>query len=278
MNFGSHPHHGHGPATTGTVGELAGRMVERTGPRPTLLAVWAHPDDESYLGGGLMAALTEAGARVVNVTATLGEHGTDDPRRFPPERLRTIRHAELHVALGHLGAEPAIVLGHEDGTAAEIPLGCGARQVGRLLDDVRPDAVLSFGPDGVTGHDDHRAVARWTAQAISDRDGRIPLITTAVAAAWPDDLIRGMHRVEAFSPGFPERTRHADTLTVHVDGHLLDRKLAALTSHASQVGPLRSALGADGYRRLASIEAYRPANAAARRLLTAPLAPALAAA
>jgi LmbE family N-acetylglucosaminyl deacetylase len=278
MQFASHLHQEHGPATIETVDELAGRMVEHIGPRPTLLAVWAHPDDESYLGGGLMAALAEAGARVVNVTATLGEHGTDDPRRFPPERLRTIRHAELHVALGHLGSEPATVLGYEDGTVADVPLACGARHVGRLLDELRPDAVLSFGPDGVTGHDDHRAVARWTAQAISDRDGRIPLITTAVAAAWPDELVTGMHRVDAFFPGFPERTLHADTRTVHVDGHLLDRKLAALASHASQVGPLHTELGADGYRRLASIEAYRPSNAAARRMLTASSAPALAAA
>jgi LmbE family N-acetylglucosaminyl deacetylase len=268
----------HRPAGGGPAEITVQEFADTLGDRPTMLAVWAHPDDESYLGGGLMAALAEAGARVVNVTATLGEHGTDDPHRFPPERLRTIRHAELHVASGHLGARPPIVLGYEDGTVADVPLVCGARHVGRLLDDVRPDAVLSFGPDGVTGHDDHRAVARWTAQAISDRDGRIPLITTAVAAAWPDELIRGMHRVNAFSPGFPQRTRHADTLTVHVDGHLLDRKLAALAAHASQVGPLRTALGADEYRRLASIEAYRPSNAAARRLLTASFAPALAAA
>ena len=48
----------------------------------TLLGVWAHPDDEAYLSGGLMAAATGAGRRVVVVTATYGELGTSDPERW----------------------------------------------------------------------------------------------------------------------------------------------------------------------------------------------------
>ena len=48
----------------------------------TLLGVWAHPDDEAYLSSALMAAVRRSGARVVVVTATRGENGTDDPLRW----------------------------------------------------------------------------------------------------------------------------------------------------------------------------------------------------
>ena len=55
----------------------------------TLLALYAHPDDETYLAGGLMAAVARAGGRVVHVTATLGELGTSEPDRWPPACSRT---------------------------------------------------------------------------------------------------------------------------------------------------------------------------------------------
>ena len=64
----------------------------------TVLGIWAHPDDEAFLSAGLMAAARDAGNRVVCVTATLGEHGTDNPARWPPHRLRALRRHELHAS------------------------------------------------------------------------------------------------------------------------------------------------------------------------------------
>ena len=75
----------------------------------TLLAVWAHPDDEAYLGAGLMAAVADAGGKVVSATATLGEHGTDKPMANPPHRLAGVRKIELENSLGVLGARPLLV-------------------------------------------------------------------------------------------------------------------------------------------------------------------------
>lgn len=72
---------------------MNGRVpVEQLG---TLLGVWAHPDDEAYLSAGLMALARRDGQRVVVVTATFGEHGTDDPHRWPPTRLARHRRQEL---------------------------------------------------------------------------------------------------------------------------------------------------------------------------------------
>ena len=77
-----------------------------------------------------------------------------------------------------------------------------------------------------------------------------------------------MHRVEAFWPGYPERAETGPVHPVRIDGELLERKLAALGAHVSQVGPLHAELGADDYRRLASYEAYRPGNTTAAQRLT----------
>ena len=68
----------------------------------TILGVWAHPDVEAYLAGGLMAMATDHGSRVVCVTATRGEFGTADPRRRP-DRLAAQRTAELARCLAVLG-------------------------------------------------------------------------------------------------------------------------------------------------------------------------------
>ena len=245
-----------------SVRELAGSLGSTS---PTLLAVWAHPDDEAYLGAGLMAAVAESGGRVVNVTATLGEHGTDDPDRYPPSVLASIRSRELTESLVNLGVTGSMTLGYTDGSCAEVPDALGARRIGLVIDRIRPTAILTFGPDGVTGHPDHRAIARWTARAVADRGDRTPLITTAAAVAWPDELVERMHQVDAFYPGYPDRTVDGSVSEVRLSGALLGRKMRALAAHQSQIGPVHTVLGPAGYRRLASHEAYRPANEIALR-------------
>src|SRR5215218_5974940 len=72
-------------------------------PVPTLLGVWAHPDDEAYLSAGLLASAVDAGWRVVVATATRGEIGTDDPEACPPDLLAGIRASELADSLRVVG-------------------------------------------------------------------------------------------------------------------------------------------------------------------------------
>jgi LmbE family N-acetylglucosaminyl deacetylase len=254
----------HHAAATGTIANLVGRL----GAAPVVLAVWSHPDDESFLAGGLLAQLAGMGARVVNVSATSGEHGTDDPANNPPAVLGALRERELDAALAELGVGPSLLLGFEDGACEGAPDLMGTRLVGRIIDRVRPDLILSFGPDGVTGHPDHQAVARWTRAAVDERGDRLPLILSAAADVWPEFCIDHLHSIRAFWPGYPSTAPTVDVSVVSLTDESIDRKLAALDRHHSQMVRVREALGTDGFRLLASIEGYRPANFAARELMT----------
>jgi LmbE family N-acetylglucosaminyl deacetylase len=243
------------------------QIIERLSRESVVLAIWAHPDDESFLAGGLISAMTDRGARVINVTATSGEHGTPDPEVDPPAILGPRRQRELEAALEVLGVDSQIHLGFGDGACGRVPLRTVAYFLGKIIDRIDPDVVVTFCRVGVTGHPDHRAIGRWVRRAVAQRADRIPLITTAVGAAWPDACVERLHTINVFWPGYPDRTT-SDTLDVAValGDPLVDRKLAALACHGSQMGPVVDALGPTLYRLLASVEAYRPANQTAREL------------
>jgi LmbE family N-acetylglucosaminyl deacetylase len=261
-------------ATTRATPRATRRVVDATelaealvAPGSTLLAIWAHPDDETFLAGGLLGAAAHTGARVVNITATLGERGTDDPTRMTPGLLGCIRQAELDRALDLLGIEPARHLGFADGTLEYLPDGFGVSRIRRLIDALQPSTIVTFGHDGVTGHADHRTIARWVELATDHLADSVALVTTESAGAWSDDLVDHLRSANAFYPGYPDRSRSDDGCDVVVAGRCLARKLAAIDAHASQFGPLRRLAGETGLRRLAATEAYRPANREARRRL-----------
>ena len=88
----------------------------------TVLGIWAHPDDEAYLSGGLMALASDLGSRVVCVTATRGELGTPDPETWPPQRLAAERSVELVRCLEVLGVSEHHWLGYRDGRCADVPV------------------------------------------------------------------------------------------------------------------------------------------------------------
>lgn len=74
----------------------------------SILGIWAHPDDETYLSGGLMAAAVDHGQRVACVTATRGRRGTEGLDRGSPERLAELRGRELAAALELLGVHQQV--------------------------------------------------------------------------------------------------------------------------------------------------------------------------
>jgi LmbE family N-acetylglucosaminyl deacetylase len=242
------------PPTAGTTLD-----AERIAELGTTLCVWAHPDDESYLVGGLMAALSAAGRRVAVVTATLGEAGLSGPvprvdQYQPPPRSRA---EELAAALRHLGVAEHHQLGFADGGCATADPADGIAAIRRVVEALRPDTVVTFGPDGVTGHPDHVAVGEWTRRALRDLDwdGRLlhPVCTEADRAAGRDvDELFGVYAL-----GEPRICR-PDELAARLElsGVLLAKKLAALHAHRSQTALLEEIIGIDRFAAWVQVESF----------------------
>lgn len=136
--------------------------------RPSLLGVFAHPDDEEFGTAGALLACAERGIEVVLVAATSGEAGEiSDPALATPETLAAVREGELGVACAILGFAAPIFLRYPDG-------GLSALAPDRLRDDVvalvrrhRPRVVVTFDANGGYGHPDHIAVHRATISALA---------------------------------------------------------------------------------------------------------------
>jgi LmbE family N-acetylglucosaminyl deacetylase len=230
----------------------------------TLLGVWAHPDDEAYLSAGLMALARRRGQRVVVVTATAGERGTNDPQRWPPERLRRRRRREMATSLRAVGVHEHHWLEYPDGGCPDINEVEAVAAIGRIMDDVHPDTIITFGPDGMTGHPDHQAVSAWTTAARAE--------WAPAARLWHATLLSSFHdewgELNAATGIFPDGATPPCTpdddaaAIVRCDGWLLEAKEAAMWAHASQIAPLAALVGEATFRQWWAVEAFAAATPA----------------
>jgi LmbE family N-acetylglucosaminyl deacetylase len=134
-----------------------------------ILCVWAHPDDETFSCAGIMAAAIRNGQQVACITATKGEAGVQDASQWPAEQLGEIRTREMAKALDLIGCKNHHWLGYKDGECDKVPAEEGADRVREFIKLYKPDSILTFGPDGMTGHPDHQAVSRWATQAAGNK-------------------------------------------------------------------------------------------------------------
>jgi LmbE family N-acetylglucosaminyl deacetylase len=221
----------------------------------TVMSIWAHPDDEAYLCGGLMAAATDAGSRVVCITATRGELGVTDPVRWPPDRLAGIREIEMAECMRILGVSEHHWLGYPDGGCESVEPDAAAENIAGLIREIRPDTVLTFAPDGQTGHPDHIAVHHWTAEAVR-RTGIGTLHVVANTADWLDANLERFTTLGAIVGEPPRPWTGPLSIDLPLDGDVLDRKLAALAAQASQTEAFRALVGEDYYRTVFSRERF----------------------
>lgn len=241
-------------------------MTHETSPTPydatalgTVLTVWAHPDDEAYLAGGLLAAVRDAGNRAVCVTATRGEAA--DPHADAAQRaaLAAVRTLELEAALGTLGVTEHHWLDLPDGGLAELDPAGPTAQLSSIVDEVRPDTVVTFGPDGFTGHSDHQAVSRWTdlALAQSTYGAGVRLWHAVTQADLVDqDLV---DRFEIHALGEPRFCTDDElALRIPLQGAALERKMDALLRQTSQTADLVSAIGRDRFAAWIATECFAP--------------------
>ncbi len=191
-----------------------------------LLAIFAHPDDEAYRPGGTLVRLARRGVRVHLLTATRGESGScGDPPLCVPEELPAVRECELRCACAALGIEPPRLLDYQDGHLSQADPEEIIAQILGVVDEVRPQVILTFGPDGLSGHPDHVAIGCYAAEAFRRADEVAALYTVAVPRSLAERL--EMKRVQPV----PDE---AIALSVDVST-VWETKLAAIRCHATQL-------------------------------------------
>ena len=198
----------------------------------TLLAVLAHPDDETFRCGGMLALLTRQGVRVQVLTATRGQAGScGDPPVCRPESLGMVREAELCCACAALGLEPPILLDYQDGALDRVSETEAVNRIMAFVQELRPQVLLTWPPDGLSGHPDHVAVSRWTGlafqqAAVLESDAPASLYHLVLPRSIAGRL--GLVHLQAI----PDE---AVTLTVEVTP-VWEQKLAAVNCHRTQLG------------------------------------------
>ena len=196
-----------------------------TGDTPALLAVFAHPDDETFRPGGTLALLARRGVKVHVLTFTHGEAGScGEPPLCTSDELTIVRERELLCACAALGIEPPHLLDYPDGHLAEADSERVIADILVVVHQVHPKVLLSFGPDGLSGHPDHILVGQLAAEAFHRIEEIAALYTVAVPQSLAQTLnMRQVHPV-------PD-----ETIAFSVDvASVWETKLAAMRCHATQ--------------------------------------------
>lgn len=225
----------------------------------TILGVWAHPDDETYILAGTMADGVRRGNRVVCVTATRGEEGSWDEERWPTPQMDKVREEELMKSLAILGVKEHIWLDYYDGKCAQVPMQEGINRVTAIMDDVQPDSTFTFGPDGMTDHPDHKAVCAWTTEAFKQSaKPEAKLYYATQTPEWAEEFVPRLNKFNTFAPGTPPITpRQELAIDFELPPDLLELKLEAIGAHVSQVEGMLNAFGEDFFRAGMKAEYFR---------------------
>ena len=188
-----------------------------------LAAVLAHPDDESFSCAGAMALAHDAGSTTRLLVVTRGEAGGSGE---PDAAVGDLRESELICAARTIGLDEVSLLdGYPDGAVADEPFDRLVDDIAAWLADRRPQAVITFGPHGVTGHPDHIVVGsatRWAVERLAE-DGIAPNAVYVISPIFDP----GGNRFD-LSPEEQAATHRIDVTAV------AGRKLDALKCHASQ--------------------------------------------
>ena len=216
---------------------------------PTLMAVFAHPDDEAFSVGGTLAHYAQKGVKVVLVCATRGEAGKITDPSMTVTDLGAQREAELQAACVALGIPAPIFLdfhdsGRQERTRHDDPKALMNVDVLELEAAIRPliaehqpQVIVTFDPHGGYGHIDHLQVHRATTAAFHST-GHLPhppqrLYYTALTIQAAEGMARFGNDLDPQLYGVTEKS-----MVVRMNvSHYAERKIAALAAHGTQMGP-----------------------------------------
>ncbi len=203
-----------------------------------LLGLFAHPDDESRIVGGALAKYASEGVAVSLLVATRGEAGScGEPPRCTPEELPRVREAELRDACAILGVEDLTILDYRDGALPKIDRHALTGDLVAVIRRIRPQVVLTFGPEGRTLHPDHIAIHAAATDAfalaadpVAYPEQGVPAHAAAMLyyTTLPESLVR------AIGWGFPGIPDADVTVALDISPWLEQKKRATNEAHRSQ--------------------------------------------
>jgi bacillithiol biosynthesis deacetylase BshB2 len=193
----------------------------------SILLVFAHPDDESFGVAGTVKKYTQQGVPVDLVCATRGEKGSrlDVPANID---TGTAREAELRAAAAIMGIRDIYLLGYTDGELDQANEDEVINKIADIMRRVEPEIVITFGPDGISGHSDHMAIGKAATRAFerlsaAESEPRKLYYVTIAESAVPN------------ADDFGVATRPDEEVTISVDiSDYLDSKIQAIAAHRSQ--------------------------------------------
>ena len=205
----------------------------------SLLAIFAHPDDETFRCGGTLALLSQRGVSVHVLTFTTGQAGScGDPPICLPNELGTVRTEELYCACRVLGLERPILLDYPDGKLSIVHQEEGVAHILAHINSIRPQVLLTWPLHGLSGHPDHQAVSRWTLEAFQQpATAGYEELTALYALAVPSSLAKklGMNQLHTMPDS-------EITVSVNIES-VWEEKMKAIYCHRTQIGetPILSA-------------------------------------
>ena len=246
-------------------------------PAPSVLAVFAHPDDESIACGGLLARCAAEAIPVSLLCLTRGGLGqVDDPARL---RMGEMRARELAAATCLLGIQDVMLLDHRNGFLPWVDRSLLEAEIAAVLRRLRPTIVVTFDDDGLYWHPDHIVVHERTTAAVGSLGDQAPALyyvqvpkgsmRTAWQAATRAAEARGdLDAVRPFALGVEVDAyglfTNAPTLALDVSAQAVD-KLRAIRCHGSQLlGDALDRLPESAAADALGLELYRRARAGAQ--------------
>jgi LmbE family N-acetylglucosaminyl deacetylase len=203
----------------------------------TILAIFAHPDDEQTVGH-LLARYAKEGHQVYLATITSGQKGVRPHAGVPAgEALGKVREEEARCACKELGIHEPFLLGFQDqGISTPPEQAQVVERLRKIIDQVKPEVVITWGPDGVTGHADHRAASNLATEVFQNQGALVWKPRKLYYVAWPES--RFTRTVPPFTAQRPPRLVADSMITTEIDARAgLEAARRALACHKTQYTP-----------------------------------------
>lgn len=203
--------------------------MQRQKSKKTLVAIFAHPDDEAFGPAGTIAKLAKT-HDVYLICATRGEAGMG-----PTEKLAQVRSKELRTSAKILGVKKVYFLGFTDGSLSNNLYHKIASKVEKIFKDLEPETIITHEPKGISGHIDHITISMVTTYVFK----KLPFVKTLMYYCIDKKAASHMDKYFIYFPPGYERGQVDKIVNIST---VWDTKIKAMLAHTSQEKDARAVI------------------------------------